>query len=118
MADVADRLRAEHPGEPISYGISYGPDGPPTHSVAQAFFGTGPEPEMHGAPILWVRTRSTPWIRAEEPLPERKQPGASRTRKPSRAELERRLATAERKHAETCERLERARHALAEVDRD
>lgn len=113
--DAADRLRAEHPGEQIFFGYSFNWDGPPTHSVAEAFLGTGPDPGPGaGAPVLWIRTRNTPWIRADEPLPEQPIDRTPRTRRTSVAEMQRRVATAERKANEATERLAKARAALLE----
>jgi hypothetical protein len=113
--DAADRLRAEYPGEQVYFGYSYGWDGPPTHSTAEAFLGTGPDPGPGaGAPVLWIRTKDTPWIRADDPLPDKPVDRTSRTRRASLAELRRRVATAERKAAEATERLAKARAALLE----
>ena len=111
--DAADRLRAEHPGEQIFFGYSFNWDGPPTHSVAEAFLGTGPDPGPGASsPVLWIRTRDTPWIRADEPLPHKPADRTPHTRRASVAELKRRVATAERKAAEATERLDGARAAL------
>jgi hypothetical protein len=113
--DAADRLRGEHPGEQVYFGYSFNLDGPPTHSTAEAFLGTGPDPGPGaGAPVLWIRTRDTPWIRADDPLPDKPVDRTPRTRRASVAELRRRVATAERKAAEANEYLAEARAALAE----
>lgn len=113
--DAADRLRAEHPGEQVYFGYSFNWDGPPTHSTAEAFLGVGPDPGPGaGAPVLWIRTKGTPWIRADEPLPCKPVGRTSRTRRASVAELKRRVATAERKTAEAAARLASARDVLTE----
>lgn len=113
--DAADRLRAEHPGEQVFFGYSFNWGGPPTHSVAEAFLGTGPDPGPGaGAPVLWIRTKDTPWIRADDPLPDGPADRTPRSRRASVAELKRRVATAERKAAEAAERLASAQAALAE----
>jgi hypothetical protein len=100
ITDPVDQLRAEHPGEPIFWGVSYGWDGPPTHSVAEAFFGTGPDPGPNaGTPIVWVRTEHTAWIRVDTPAPARA-PRVVGMRRASVAELRRWTENADRKAAE------------------